>query len=109
MEAEVIALAHSCRELSPLWTWFFCWEQIGLPLNKAAMHVSIHEDNAKALVLAETLTSQPTPRSKNYVIKPIWFPEQIVFRGIRLLKIHTMEQLGDIFPKGLPTEQPMSI
>jgi hypothetical protein len=34
-------------------------------------------------------------------IKTVWFREQIVRRGIKLLKIETVEQLGDMFTKGL--------
>jgi hypothetical protein len=52
--------------------------------------------------LAETLPPQFTPRSKHYAIKTIWFREQIVQRKIKLLKIDTVEQLGDLFTKGLP-------
>ena len=65
------------------------------------MKVTIHEDNAGALVLAETLPPQFTPRSKHYAIKTVWFREQIVTRGIVLVKIDTVEQLGDMFTKGL--------
>ncbi len=65
------------------------------------MQLSVHEDNSGALVLAKTLPPQFTPRSKYYAIKTIWFCEEIVKRGIRLLKIDTIEQLGDIFTKGL--------
>jgi hypothetical protein len=54
-----------------------------------------------ALVLAETLPPQFTPRRKYYAIKTIWFREEIHKRGIKLLKIDTKEQLGDIFTKGL--------
>ena len=72
-----------------------------LPNPATSMHVSIHEDNAGALVLAETLPPQFTPRSKHYVIKMIWFREQIVKRGIKLFKIDTAEQLGDLFTKPL--------
>jgi len=43
-----------------------------------------------------------TPRSKHYAIKYHWFQEQLVPRGITLVKIETKEQLGDIFTKGLP-------
>ena len=68
----------------------------------STMHVSIHEDNAGALVLAETLPPQFTPRSKYYAIKTVWFREEIHKRGVKLLKIETIEQLGDIFTKGLP-------
>jgi hypothetical protein len=67
-----------------------------------SMHVSVHEDNAGALVLAETIPPQFTPRSKYYAIKTVWFREEIQKRGIKLFKIETIEQLGDIFTKGLP-------
>ncbi len=77
-------------------------EKVGLPVSDATMNVSIHEDNAGALVLVETLPPQFTPRSKHYAIKMIWFWEQIVQRKIKLLKIDTVEQLGDLFTKGLP-------
>jgi len=65
------------------------------------MSVSIHEDNSGALILGQTLPPQYTPRSKHYAIKTVWFREQIVLRGINLIKIETLEQLGDIFTKGL--------
>ncbi len=65
------------------------------------MNVSIQEDNSGALVLAETLPPQFTPRSKYYATKPIWFREEIHKRGIKLEKIETSEKLGDIFTKGL--------
>jgi hypothetical protein len=51
--------------------------------------------------LAKTLPPQFTPRSKNYAIKTIWFQEEIFKRNIQLNKIDTVEQLGDIFKKGL--------
>ena len=43
-----------------------------------------------------------TTRNKHYVAKSIWFQEDIVKRGIQLVKIDTGEQLGDIFTKSLP-------
>ena len=64
--------------------------------------MSVHEDNVGALILAETIPPQFTPRSKYYAIKTVWFREEIVKRGIKLLKIDTQEQLGDIFTKVLP-------
>ena len=74
-----------------------------LPDPKTSMHVSIHEDNSGALVLVETLPPQFTPRSKHYAIKTISFREQIVNKhGVKLLKIETKEQLGDLFTKSLP-------
>ena len=66
-----------------------------------SMHVLIHEDNAGALVLAETIPPEFTPCSKYYAIKTVWFREEIQKRGVKLLKIDTLEQLGDIFTKGL--------
>ena len=77
-------------------------EKGGLPVSEATMNVSIHEDNAGALVLVGTLPPHFTLRSEHYTIKTIWFREQIVQRKIKLLKIDTVEQLGDFFSKGLP-------
>jgi hypothetical protein len=104
MEAETIALAHCCRELFPVIDIVAeLGKVVGLPADDmTSMHVSVHEDNAGALILAETLPPQFTPRSKYYAIKTVWFREEIHKRGIKLLKIETVEQLGDIFTKGLP-------
>jgi hypothetical protein len=65
------------------------------------MNVSIHKDNSGALVLAKTLPPQFTPQIKYYAIKTIWFHEEIFKRDVQLHKINTVEQLGDIFTKGL--------
>ena len=103
MEAEIIALAHSCRELFPIMDMVKSLSSaVGLANPETSMHVSIHEDNVGALVLAETLPPQFTPRSKWYACKTIWFREEIVKRSIKLIKIETVEQLGDLFTKGLP-------
>jgi hypothetical protein len=78
------------------------WEVVGLETEDLVlMHVSIHEDNARALVLVKTIPPEFTPRSKYYAVKTVWFREEIQKRGIKLLKIETVEQLGDIFTKGL--------
>ncbi len=56
MEAEIIALAHCCRELFPFMDMVsLLGTKVGLPVSGATVKVSIHEDNAGALVLAETL------------------------------------------------------
>ena len=47
------------------------------------MNVSICEDNTGALVLAETLPPQFTPRSKHYATNTVWFHEEIRKRGIK--------------------------
>ena len=102
MEAEIIALAHCCRELFPIIDiTMSLGDAVGLPIGDTTLNVSVHEDNAGALVLAKTLPPAFTPRSKYYAIKTIWFREEIVKRGIKLLKIDTVEQLGDLFTKGL--------
>jgi hypothetical protein len=102
MEAKIIALSACCRELFPIIDMVRSMaEATNLPVGDTTMNVSIHEDNLGALVLAKTLPPQFTPRSKYYVIKTIWFCEEIVKRGIKLNKIDTVEQLGDIFTKGL--------
>ena len=102
MESEVVALAHSCRELFPVMDIVSCiGPAVGIPAGEVSMNVSIHEDNSGALILGQTLPPQYTPRSKHYAIKTVWFREQIVLRGIKLIKIETMEQLSDLFTKGL--------
>ena len=104
MEAEIIALAHCCRELFPIMDQVAeLGTVVGLKTDElTTMNVSIHEDNAGALVLAKTIPPQFTPRSKYYAIKTVWFREEIQKRGVKLLKVATIEQLGDIFTKGLP-------
>jgi hypothetical protein len=102
MEAEIIALAACMRELIPIIDMVQSLAvAVGRQTGVVNMKVSVHEDNSAALVLAETLPLQFTPRSKYYAIKTIWFREEIHKRGIKLLKIDTKEQLGDIFTKGL--------
>jgi hypothetical protein len=103
MEAEIVALAHSCKELFPVMDMVdSLGSALGIPAGDTTMNVSIHEDNAGALILAQKLPPEYTPRSKHYHQKTIWFREQINLRGIKLFKIDTVEQLGDIFTKGLP-------
>ncbi len=74
---------------------------VGIPAGDVNMRVLVHEDNSGALVLAETLPPKFTLCSKYYTTKTIWFCEEIIKRGVKLLKIETSEQLGDMFTKGL--------
>jgi hypothetical protein len=73
MEAEIIALAHCCRELFPVMDIVSeVGKVVGLETEDLVlMHVSVHEDNAGALVWAETIPPQFTPRSKYYAIKTV--------------------------------------
>ena len=72
MEAEIVALAHCCWELFPV-----CdivkevGKVVGLVTDDLSSHVLVHEDNAGALVLAETIPPEFTPRSKYYAIKTV--------------------------------------
>ena len=77
-------------------------EAVGLPKDITAINVPTHEDNAGALILAEILTSQYTSKSKHYAYKTIWFNEETVKRGIKSVKLNTIEQLGDMFTKVFP-------
>ncbi len=102
MEAEGIALGACMKELIPIMDMVESLAvAAGISAGDENIRVSVHEDNLGALVLAETLPPQFTPRSKYYATKTIWFHEEIHRRGIKLLKIKTSEQLGDMFTKGL--------
>ena len=61
------------------------------------MNVTVHEDNSSAIVLAKMIPPEFTPRSKFFHLETIWFREQIHQRNIKLVKVETKEQLGDIF------------
>ena len=100
-------MAACCRELMPI---LDIVEEIGDTVglcqsDRPRMHVHIHEDNAGALILAETVPPQFTPRSKHYAVKMQWFREQLIERAILVVKIATTEQLGDLFTKCLPIPQ----
>ena len=105
MESEYIALSTSCRDLFPILDLVQEMGQcFGLPINDTCnMHVRIHEDNVGALTLGNLEPRWMTLRSKHYAIKYHWFREQLHNgpRKIKLVKIATAEQLGDIFTKGL--------
>ena len=59
VKTEVIALAHSCRRLLPIMDMIAVLEEaVGLPKGLTTMHLSIYEDSAGALILAEKLLPQ---------------------------------------------------
>ena len=102
MEAEISALAHCCKELFPIMDLSQSFaDYFKLDPIKATMNVTIHEDNAAALILANTLPPEYTARSKFFHLETVWFREECVRRGVSIVKIETKEQLGDIFTKGL--------
>ena len=101
MEAETVALGSCCRELFPIIDLVTeIVDAVGMPNpDNPTMHVTIHEDNSGALILATTLPPQFTPRSKHYAIKTVWWRENIIARKIKVMAIETRLQLGDIFTK----------
>jgi hypothetical protein len=87
MEAEIIALGGCCRELLPIITLV---DKIGVAIgikkpddnnsDSSTMHVTIHEDNLGALILATTSLPQFTPRSKHMPSKPSGFARRSLRR-----------------------------
>ena len=103
MEAEIIEIAHCCRELFTIINIATSLgKAVGLPMGNTTINDYFHKDNAGALLLARTLTPQLTSPSNYYATKTIWFHKNIVNHRIKLLKIDTVEQLGDLFTKGPP-------
>jgi hypothetical protein len=106
MEAEIIALGSCCRELLPI---IALVDEIGIAVgikkpddndsSSSTMHVTIHEDNSGALILATTPPPQFTPRSKHYAVKTNWWREKIIEKKINVAPIETRLQKGDIFTK----------
>ena len=72
---------------------------------RTCLHVTVHEDNAGALVLAQTVPPQCTTASKHYAVKTHWFRERCQELNIELKKVSTFEQLGDTFTKCVPRAQ----
>jgi hypothetical protein len=108
MEDEYVALSTSCKDLFPLLDLIReLSAAVKLPMDKHSnMHIKIHEDNVGAPTLGKLEPQWMTPQPKHYAIKYHWFREQISPRNIDLLvKVDTIDQLGDIFTKGLgPTQ-----
>ncbi len=103
MEAEYIALSTACRDLFPLIDKLNeLTSALTIPfVSGSNMHVRIHEDNAGTLTLGKLEMRRMTPRSKHYAVKYHWFREHLGPRNIELVKIASVNQLGDIFTKGL--------
>jgi hypothetical protein len=106
MEAEIIAFGSCCHKLLPI---IALVDEIGVAVgikkpddddpSSSTMHVTIHEDNLGALILATTPPPQFTPRSKHYAIKTNWWRERIIEKEIKVVPIKTRLQQGDIFTK----------
>lgn len=59
------------------------------------IQVLIYKNNDEALALAKILPLQSKFQSKHYHTKNVWFWEEIVKHGIKLLKTPSLKQLGD--------------
>jgi hypothetical protein len=103
MEAEYVALSSSCRDLFLLIdiTQEICSALLLHPPGTAQMHIKIHEDNVGTLILGQLEIRRMTPRSKHYAVKYHWFSKHLAPCKIQLVEIATINQLGDLFTKGL--------
>ena len=95
MEAEIVKMARICNEFIPIiYMVDILGQSVGLPVRYFIINVSMRKDNVGTLVLAEALPPQFTPRLKHYATKNIWLCEDIFKRGIKLVNIDTLQQLG---------------
>ena len=99
MVSEYISLSMACKDLRSIMDLVKeIVTVIGLPVGDGSnMHVRVHEDNVGALTLGNLTPYCMTLRSKHYTMKYHWFYEQLQTRKIKLLKIVSADQLGDIF------------
>ena len=107
MQSEVISLGACTRELIPV---IDLVDEVGAavgmtPAELVSLHVTVHEDNAGALVLAAAVPPQCTTASKHYAFKTHWFQKRCQELKIVMKKVSTFEQLGDIFTKCVPRAQ----
>ncbi len=65
MEAEIIAIDHSCCKIFPIMDGVKMGKTIGRCVDNATIQVLTHENNARALVLAETIMPQFTCSSQH--------------------------------------------
>ena len=101
-ESEIRSMDHCFRELFPIIDIeTSLGKAVGLNMGDIMMNVYDHEDNEGSLVLDKMFSHKFTLRGKHYATTNIWFREEIVKRGINLLKIGKDEQLGDLFTKGM--------
>ncbi len=103
MEVEYVALSTSCKDLFPI---IDLTTELCLALNfqlksNVNLHIKIHEDNVGALTLGLLESHRMTPHSKHYAKKYHWFSKHIGPCKIKLVKIPSESQPGDLFTKGL--------
>lgn len=100
-EAEYIALSTACCEALPLRQLFL---EVGsyfkLPQITPTMRCNIFEDNMGAEALAKS--PKMRPRTKHIAVKYHHFREAVKDKKIQIMRVHTEDQLADIFTKPVP-------
>ena len=103
MESEYIACSTACRDVLPIMDLV---KEVAHVLkipskDSSTLHCTIWEDNVGALTLAQLELPRMTPRSKHIAVKYHWFREHVASGRLKVCKIDTLEQIGDLFTKGL--------
>ena len=103
MESEYIACSTACRDIIPLIDLVQeVADAIGLPTKETTnIFSTIWEDNIGALTLAHLELPRMTPRSKHIAVKYHWFREHVASGKFKVVKVDTLDQIGDLFTKGL--------
>jgi hypothetical protein len=103
MEAEYNALSQAMREVLPFKNLVgIVARHVGYTDDMVTtMKVTVWEDNAGALSLANLEPGRITPRSKHYAIKYHWFRSKLKPNNISIIKIESAMQKADILTKGL--------
>ena len=103
MESEYIACSTACRDILPLMDLVNeVSSAFGLQADDVAdVFCTIWEDNIGALTLAHLELPRMTPRSKHIAVKYHWFREYVASGKLKVVKVDTLDQIGDLFTKGL--------
>ena len=105
LEAEYIALSTRMRELHPQRELF---QEIGNKMGLSyiqpmILNSTIFEDNNGALQLAQV--PKISPRTKHIAVKYHFFRDKIgEDKGILLKKVESVNQIADLFTKGLTSQ-----
>ena len=103
MEAEYIALSTSLKQRILFKRLVeSVWDYVGLKQDTLiSINTIVWEDNQGCKILATLEPPRMTPRSKHYAIKYHWFRTQLEPNYIVIKSIDSVEQLADMFTKGL--------
>jgi len=104
VEAEYIALSQSLRELIPMRELLIEIAPIlNLPSSEIITHCTVFEDNKGAEELART--AKYRPQTKHIAIKYHHFRDHVRNNLIKIARVDTLNQIGDIFTKPVPGKQ----